>query len=95
MALYDQQNNQTPWYGQQPVNYAQTRPMTQVPNAQTYAQQPVQQASQISQFAFITVPACCCYEISVKNVSESATPATVPAPPIDVQNANLEVTRIA
>lgn len=55
MALYDQQNNQTPWYGQQPA-YAQTRPMTQVPNAQTYAQQPAQQASQISQFAFITNP---------------------------------------
>ena len=33
--------------------------------------------------------------ISVENVSESATPATTPASAINVQNANLTVQRIA
>lgn len=49
----------------------------------------------VTSTAIITVPRCCCYNISVENTSESATPATIPAPPILVQNANLTVTRIA
>lgn len=43
----------------------------------------------------IDVPRGCCINISVENVSESATPATAPAPQINVQNANLTVARIA
>jgi len=39
-------------------------------------------------FAIIDVPAGCCYAIAVENTSN-------PAQSIDVQNANLEVTRIA
>lgn len=39
-------------------------------------------------FAIIDVPVGCCYTISVKNTSD-------PAQSINVQNANLEVTRIA
>lgn len=49
----------------------------------------------VTSTAIITVPRCCCYNISVENTSESATPATTPAPAILVQNANLTVTRIA
>lgn len=49
----------------------------------------------VTSTAIITVPKCCCYNISVENTSESATPATTPAPPILVQNANLTVSRIA
>lgn len=44
--------------------------------------------------AIITVPKCCCVNVSVENTSEGATP-TDPAPPILVQNANLTVARIA
>lgn len=45
--------------------------------------------------AIITVPRGCCFNVSVENTSESATPGTTPAPAINVQNANLTVTRIA
>ena len=43
----------------------------------------------------ITVQKGCCFNVSVENTSESATPATTPAPAITVQNANLTVSRIA
>lgn len=49
----------------------------------------------VTSTAIITVPKGCCFNISVENVSESATPATTPAPAINVQNANLTVARIA
>ena len=49
----------------------------------------------VTSTAIITVPRGCCFNISVENVSESATPSTTPAPAINVQNANLTVTRIA
>lgn len=49
----------------------------------------------VTSTAIITVPKGCCFNISVENVSESATPATTPAPAILVQNANLTVARIA
>ena len=47
----------------------------------------------VTSTAIITVPKCCCIDISVENVSEGATPDV--APQILVQNANLTVTRIA
>ena len=49
----------------------------------------------VTSTAIITVPKGCCFNVSVENTSESATPATTPAPAILVQNANLTVTRIA
>ena len=49
----------------------------------------------VTSTAIIRVPKCCCYNVSVENTSESATPATTPAPVILVQNANLTVSRIA
>lgn len=49
----------------------------------------------VTSTAIVTVPRCCCFNVSVENTSESATPATTPAPAILVQNANLTVTRIA
>lgn len=49
----------------------------------------------VTSTAIITVPKCCCFNVSVENVSESETPAATPAPAINVQNANLTVTRIA
>lgn len=49
----------------------------------------------VTSTAIITVPKGCCFNVSVENTSESATPATTPAPAITVQNANLTVSRIA
>ena len=49
----------------------------------------------VTSTAIITVPKGCCFNISVENTSESATPATTPAPIINVQNANLTISRIA
>lgn len=49
----------------------------------------------VTSTAIITVPRGCCFNISIENTSESLTPATTPAPPINVQNANMVVTRIA
>lgn len=49
----------------------------------------------VTSTAIISVPRCCCLNVSVENTSESATPATTPAPAILVQNANLTVARIA
>lgn len=49
----------------------------------------------VTSTAIITVPKCCCFNVSVENTSESTDPATTPAPAILVQNANLTVTRIA
>lgn len=48
----------------------------------------------VTSTAIITVPKECCLNVSVENTSEGATP-TDPAPAINVQNANLTVTRIA
>lgn len=48
----------------------------------------------VTSTAIITVPRCCCFNVSVENTSESTDPTT-PAPPILVQNANLTVARIA
>ena len=49
----------------------------------------------VTSTAIVNIPKGCCFNISVENTSESATPTTVPAPAILVQNANLTVTRIA
>lgn len=49
----------------------------------------------VTSTAIITVPKGCCFNISVDNISESTDPATIPAPQISVQNANLVVSRIA
>lgn len=47
----------------------------------------------VTSTAIITVPKGCCFTVAIENVSE-ATGATA-APAIDVQNANLVVSRIA
>lgn len=49
----------------------------------------------VTSTAIITVPRGCCFNVSVENTSESATPESTPAPAINVQNANLTVSRIA
>jgi hypothetical protein len=54
----------------------------------------VDQYFNVTSTAIISVPKGCCFNISVENDSEGATAAD-PAPAINVQNANLVVTRIA
>ena len=49
----------------------------------------------VTSTAIVTVPKGCCVNVSVENTSESDTPETTPAPAINVQNANLTITRIA
>lgn len=48
----------------------------------------------VTSTAIITVPKGCCFNISVENTTEVVAPAVV-AQAINVQNANLVVTRIA
>jgi len=48
----------------------------------------------VTSTAIITVPRGCCFSVAVENVSEGATAAD-PATAVNVQNANLTVTRIA
>ena len=48
----------------------------------------------VTSIAIITVPKGCCFSVSVENVSEGATAADTPTA-INVQNANLVVSRIA
>lgn len=49
----------------------------------------------VSGFAIIDVPVGCCYTVAVENASVSATPATTPAPALNLRNLNVEVTRVA
>lgn len=50
----------------------------------------------VTSTAIITVPKCCCFNISVENTSTvPTTPAGSNAPAINVKNANLVVSRIA
>lgn len=43
----------------------------------------------------IDVPAGCCTNVAVVNASVSETPATTPAPAIDIRNLNVKVNRVA
>lgn len=60
-----------------------------------YTPAAVDQYGNVTSTAIITVPKGCCFNVSVENTSESATPDTTPAPAINVQNANMVITRIA
>ena len=45
--------------------------------------------------AIIRVPKGCCFSLSVEAVPASADPTTTPAPIIDVQNANVTISRLS
>lgn len=49
----------------------------------------------VTSTAIIKVPRGCCFSVSVESVPATADPTVTPAPVIEVQNANLTVTRIA
>lgn len=49
----------------------------------------------VTSTAIITVPKGCCFSTSVRYVAADEDPATVPTPVIEMQNANLVISRIA
>lgn len=49
----------------------------------------------VTSTAIITVPKGCCFTVSVRYVSADEDPATTPTPVINLQNANMTVTRVA
>ena len=61
-----------------------------------YTPQAVDELGNLTSTALITVPKGCCYTVSVRYVdATTADPAVTPTPVINVQNANLVITRIA
>jgi hypothetical protein len=55
----------------------------------------VDEYGNVTSTAIVKVPKGCCFSLSVDAVPASADPTVTPAPVINVQNANLTVTRIA
>ena len=61
-----------------------------------YTPQAVDEYGNLTSTAIITVPRGCCFSIAVDYVDATVDdPATTPTPTIEVQNANLTITRIA
>lgn len=58
-----------------------------------YTPAAVEEFGNVTSTAIIKVPRCCCFSLSVDAVP--ATTEVTPAPIIEVQNANLTITRIA
>lgn len=55
----------------------------------------VEDYGNVTSTAIIKVPRGCCFSLAVEAVPASADPTVTPAPVIDVQNANLTISRIA
>lgn len=55
----------------------------------------VEEYFNVTSTAIITVPKGCCFSLSLRAVPATEDPTVTPAPVINVQNANLEITRIA
>lgn len=55
----------------------------------------VDEYGNVTSTAIIKVPKGCCFSVAVESVPATADPTVTPAPIIEVQNANLVVTRIA
>ena len=49
----------------------------------------------VTSTAIIKVPRCCCYSLGVETVPATTDPTVTPAPIIEVQNANLTISRVA
>ena len=49
----------------------------------------------VTSTAIIKVPRCCCFSLSVDAVPATTDPTVTPAPVIEVQNANLTISRLA
>jgi hypothetical protein len=60
-----------------------------------YSPQAVSEFGNLTSTAIIRVPRGCCFTLALENVPASEDPTVTPAPLIEVQNANLVITRIA
>lgn len=60
-----------------------------------FTPQSVSEYGNLTATAIIKVPRGCCFSLSVDSVPATADPTVTPAPVIEVQNANLTITRIA
>ena len=60
-----------------------------------YTPAAVEEYGNVTSTAIVKVPKGCCFNLSVEAVPASADPTVTPAPVINVQNANLTITRIA
>ena len=60
-----------------------------------YTPQAVDEYGNVTSTAIIKVPKGCCFTLSVESVSATNDATVTPAPLINVQNANLTVSRIA
>lgn len=61
-----------------------------------YTPQAIEEYGNLTSTAIITVPKGCCFTVAIDYVdATTADPATTPTPLIEVQNANLTITRIA
>lgn len=49
----------------------------------------------VTSTAIIKVPRCCCFDLGVESVPAMTDPTVSPAPIIEVQNANLTISRVA
>jgi hypothetical protein len=55
----------------------------------------VEEFGNVTSTAVIKVPRCCCFSLTVDAVPATTDPTVTPAPVIEVQNANLTISRIA
>lgn len=60
-----------------------------------YTPAAVEEYGNVTSTAIIKVPKCCCFSLTVDAVPATTDPTVTPAPVIEVQNANLTITRIA
>lgn len=60
-----------------------------------YTPTAVDEYGNVTSTAIIKVPKGCCFSLSVDAVPATTDPAVVPAPVINVQNANLTIARVA
>lgn len=60
-----------------------------------YTPQAVDEFGNLTSTAIIRVPKGCCFTLSVEHVPATTDPTVTPAPVVNVQNANLVISRIA
>jgi len=60
-----------------------------------FTPQAVDEFGNVTSTAIIKVPKGCCFSLGVENVPATTDPTIIPAPVIEVQNANLTIARIA
>ena len=69
----------------------ETRPTSRA----IYTPAAVNEYGNVTATAIITVPKGCCFSLSLRNVPASEDATATPAPVINLQNANLVITRVA